>query len=210
MSTPTVDALLRRSHGGDRDAIDALALRVLPFVRERVHARLGEKLRAKAETGDYVQEALVRVLEYGPRFLVADETRLRALLARIVENVIRDGHDRLVARRRDPAREKPLARDSILALDPPLEAPTRPSVAAARGEEDAWIPLAMGLLEAADREVLYAREWDGRAFADVGAALGVTEDAARMRHGRAIARLAKIVRLLRAGRMDEVLREDGA
>jgi RNA polymerase sigma-70 factor (ECF subfamily) len=210
-SSPASD-LLRRTHAGDRAALEALLVRELPYVRERVHRRLGPALRGAAgvETGDVVQEALIRVLEHGPRFTIADESRLRALLARIVENVIRDGFDRASALRRGARRVKPLSGDSALRIDPPAASPTRPSVAAGEREERAWIPLALQLLEPDERRVLVEREWDGRSFAELGSALGVSEDAARMRYGRALSRLARAVAALRAGRLDEWLPEGAA
>lgn len=210
MSTSVASAsdLLRRTHAGDRAAFEALLVRELPYIRERVHRRLGAALRARAETGDLVQDALLRLLEYGPRFLVSNDAHLRALLARIVENVIRDGADRASALRRGRSRERALERDSVLELDPPADSPRRPSTAAARNEERAWIPLALELLETADRRLLVEREWDGRPFADIAAGLGVTEDAARMRYGRALARLARAIDALRTGRLDEILGED--
>jgi RNA polymerase sigma-70 factor (ECF subfamily) len=204
-----VNDLLRRTHAGDRAAFESLLVRELPYIRERVHRRLGPALRARAETGDLVQDALVRILEHGPRFLVSNDAHLRALLARIVENVIRDGVDHASALRRGRTRERAIEEDdSVLVLDPPAESPTRPSVAAARNEERAWIPLALELLDHDDRRVLVLREWDGLSHADIAADLGVTEDAARMRFGRALARLARAIEALRSGRVHELLSED--
>jgi hypothetical protein len=60
------------------------------------------------ESGDVVQEAAVQFLNYGLRFIISDDKRFRGLLARIVENVLRDKHDWFTAQRREIARQRPL------------------------------------------------------------------------------------------------------
>ena len=84
------EALLRASHAGSREALDALLAENLDWLRARVKARLGAELRDLAETADYVQDVLVDVLRCGPRFVTRDVAQARALLARIVENVLSD------------------------------------------------------------------------------------------------------------------------
>ena len=54
----------------------------------------------KVESSDIVQDAALQFLKYGPRFILSDEEKFRALLVRIVENVLRDKHDWFSARRR--------------------------------------------------------------------------------------------------------------
>ena len=49
--------LLQRWHQGDRDAVDLLIRRDLPWIRDFVSARLGPLLRARGETQDYLQDA---------------------------------------------------------------------------------------------------------------------------------------------------------
>ena len=62
--------LLERWHAGDGGALDELLVRDLPWIRRCVHRRLGQGLRQRAETEDFVQEAVLEVLRYGPRFVV--------------------------------------------------------------------------------------------------------------------------------------------
>jgi len=189
--------LLRRWHEGDREALAAIVERELPWLRAHVHRRLGPQLRRRGETEDYVQEALIDALRYGPRFVVADEARLRALLGRIVENTLRDQVERHEAQKRDVGREEPLPSGSVLDLD--TGRVTRPSEAAAAREAEAWVRLALELLDPEDRRAILMREWEGRSFPEIGAALGVGENAARMRFQRALPRLAGKVRELRKG-----------
>jgi RNA polymerase sigma-70 factor (ECF subfamily) len=192
--------LLQRWHAGDRQAIEALVGRDLEWIRGHVRARLGPLLRSRGETMDYVQDAVLDVLQYTPRFLTDDRRQFRALVARIVENHLRDAHDHHAAQRRTPARERPVPTDSVLDLGVAASTVTRPDAAAERNEQEAWVRLALELLEPADRQVLLLRQWQGLEFAVVGEHLGIAEDAARMRFQRALPKLAKQLEALRAGR----------
>lgn len=198
--------LLERWHRGDRGALDEILQRNLPWIVSQVRRRLGEALRTKDETQDLVQEAMLEVLRYGPRFLMSDRQQFRALMCRIVENVLRGRHDWFHAQRRQMAREQPLPSDTLLCLDPPdATSIVRPSQAAQAREREAWVRMALELLDPADREVILLRLWRERSFAEMGAELGLAEDAARMRFRRALPRLHRKIRELRGGRIADAL-----
>jgi RNA polymerase sigma factor (sigma-70 family) len=202
---PSIDALLQRWHAGDREALAEIVQLELPFVREHVHRRLGDRLRERAQTEDFVQDAMVDVLRNGPRFAIAGRAQLRALLARIVENVLCDAHERAGAKKRGGGRDQALPSDSVLERDRPARSVTSPSEAAQRGERAAWVRLALELLEPEDRRVVYLRQWLDLPFEEVGARLGLSPDTARMRFNRALPRLAQKLELLRAGRLAEAI-----
>ncbi|MBK8976921.1 MAG: sigma-70 family RNA polymerase sigma factor [Planctomycetes bacterium] len=191
--------LLRRWHAGEQGALQELLQRDLGWIREHVQRRLGGLLRQKGETQDYVQDAMVEVLRYGPRFVMHDRDRFRGLLVRIIENVLRDRHDWFTAKRRAIQRERPLPDDSVIDLDLSLESVTRPSEHAARGERESWVRLALELLPPDDRRVILLRQWDELPFEEIGARLGCSTDAARMRFQRALPKLARKIEELRAG-----------
>jgi RNA polymerase sigma-70 factor (ECF subfamily) len=198
----TVD-LLRAWHAGDASALDTLLARDLPWVRGEVSRRMAAELRGRADVDDVVQQALVDVLQYGPRFETDDAEHYRALLLCIVENTIRkmlrDGR----RQKRWSGREEPLPTGSVVALSAGV---TRPSVAADRNERRAWLQLALELLDADERTIVLERQWEGASFAAIGERLGIAADAARKRFDRAVARLAQLVARLRSGRVREVLR----
>ncbi len=191
--------LLRRVHGGEREALEELLERNLAWVHQHVRRRLGPRLRARAETVDFVQQSILDFLEYGPRFELSSESQLRALLARIVENNLRDQDRHLRRQRRDVDREVARASDTILVLDPPAKAVDTPSRILDREERQAWIRLALEFLDPEDREVLVEHEWEGKTFAEIAKALDLTESAARMRYHRALPKLASKVGQLRKG-----------
>ncbi len=197
----TTGILLARWSGGDRAARDALLERHLPWLRRQVSARLGSFLRTRGETGDYLAEVVGEFLEYAPRIAVADESRFRAMLLRIVETTLRDESDWYRAKRRDLARSVPLSSDSVLDLDPALHVDETPSGIAARAEEAAWVRLGLELLEAEARRLIVAHDIEGRSFTAIARDLGLSDDAVERRHRKAFARLAIEVKALRRGEL---------
>jgi len=198
-------ALLRRWHRGDREALNALLEQNLPFIRNYLRKRLGPALRRKGESMDFVQDAMVEFLRYGPRFELAGAAPFRALMVKIIENVLRDKHDWFTARRRDLHRERPLPEGSVLGLQPSLGSVTRPSEAAQHREEEGWIRLGLELLEPRDRDVIHLRIFAKASFKEIGDHFGLDQVAARARFLRALPRLARIVEDLRAGRLERAL-----
>jgi len=207
MKNTQTSLLLQQWHGGDEKALDSLLDRHLPWLRNHVRKRLGALLRRKGETNDYVQDAIVQFLKYGPRVVISDENHFRALLVRIVENSLRNNYDWFTALRRQAAREHPLSRDSVLYLDPPRDGVKTPSHSAKNHEQEAWVRFAMELLESEDREVLVLRQWEKMSFADIGKQVGISSEAAWMRHKRALNRLADKAWGLRQGKVAEILEE---
>lgn len=209
-SEPETRQLLLRWHAGEPDALRDLLVQHLPFVRALVERRLGDRLRRFGEVDDYVQDAMVQALQYGPRFVLSDHEQFRALLARITENVLCDQAERLRAGKRDPARLQPFPEDSTLQLDPGVRSVTRPSAAAQRSQDRAMVALAIELLPIEDRIVVRRREWEGVSFAAIGDELGISEDAARMRFQRLLPRLARLLERLHRGELAEILAETGS
>jgi len=197
-STRTAESL-DRWHGGDSDGLDALLEDHLPWLMKQVQRRLTQHLRRKGDTADFVQDAVVQFLRFCPRFHIDNDRHFRAILLKIVESTMRNQYDWLTARRREIARERPLARDTVLRLDPPRGEVKTPSMHVVNREREAWIRLGLELLDCADREVIVLRKWDGLTFVEAGERMGITEDAARMRHNRAVRRLAEVVARLRTG-----------
>lgn len=199
--TDATPVLLERLHRGDESAMAALLELHLPWLRSHVERRLGDFLRRHGDADDYLQDAMADFLRDAPQFQVRDGAQFRSLLARVVENTLRDRNDWFRAKRRDLARNAALPSESVLALDPALHRGTTPSRAADRSETREWVRLALELMGAEDRKIILAREYEDRSFVDIGNDLGMTANAVRMRWVRAVARLAEVMKDLRAGRI---------
>lgn len=199
MSGDETRQLLEDWHGGDRDALGSLLDRNLGWIRARVAERMGPLLRAKGGPTDYVQDAMVEILRYGPRFVMSDEAQFRVLMVKIVENVLRGRHDWFAAQQRDVEREQPASSKVLLDIDARRKGVTRPSQAFARSEAVELTRLGIALLEDDDREVIILRQWDELTFHEIADRLGIEAAAARMRFERALPRLARKVDLLSRG-----------
>lgn len=186
---------------GDEAGIEKLIERHLSWIRAHVHKRLGSHLRRKAETGDYVQDAMVEFLRYGPRIEITDDAHFRALMVKIVENTLRGRVDWFNAQRRRVSRLFPIPSDTVLSLDPPRTPVERPSEAAGVREQTDWIRLGLELIDPAERDLIVQHQWEGRNFSEIGQEMGISPGTIRMRHVRAVARLARKVADLRRGEL---------
>jgi len=196
---------LSRWHEGDRESLNILLEKHLPWIREQVHYKLGDKLRKRMETGDVVQEAVLQFLKFAPKIQTRSETCLRSLLLKIAEHVLYDKSDWFSAKRRNIAMEQPLPSDTVLFLDFKADTKGTPSRLAMENEREAWIRLGVELLNFEDRRVVVLRDWDYLSFPEIAKQLGITSDAARMRYKRAVERLAETVGDLRRGEWKQVV-----
>jgi RNA polymerase sigma factor (sigma-70 family) len=82
--------LLRRAKGGDQAALDSLMARYLPRLRNWASGRLPMRARSLLDTGDLVQEALLRTLERLDQIEVRGPGGFQAYVRSAVLNRIRD------------------------------------------------------------------------------------------------------------------------
>jgi len=196
---------LTRWNKGEEEGLETLLEHHLPWILNRVRKRLGPELRNMVESSDIVQDAAIQFFRYGPRIHISDENHFCALLARIIENVLRDKHKWFTARRREVARARPLPDDTVLHLDPPRASIQTPSQSLDRHEREAWVRLGMEILGPEDQEVLVLRQWEGLSFNEIGERLGISANAARMRSERAVTRLGRKIGALRRGKISNIV-----
>jgi len=197
-------------HAPSSESLEEILERHLPWVQSHVHNRLGDFRRSKVDTGDIVQDAMVQFLKFGPRIQLANDRQFRALLARIVENVVCDNYDRFSAQRRTLARERPLPRDTVLILDPTVDHVDSPSQIVSNHEETAWIRLGLELLEPALRQVIVLRRWEELSFAEIAEEMGTSKSTARRKYLHSVERLIEVVDALKSGRIDDALGDSAA
>lgn len=195
-------------HGGERESLEQILQRHLPWINSKVRQRMSPLLRKKAETADFVQDALVNFLDHAPNFVLASEEDFKALLLTIAQNVMHNKYNWFTAKRRAVARERPIPADTVLCLDPQNDGPSTPSASADKHERQAWVRFGMEFLNPDYREILVLRQWDGLSFSEIGTRLGISSDAAWMKHRRAVDKLAHAVFLLRAGKLRQILSND--
>lgn len=191
---------LQKWHQGEAEGLSELIKRHLPWIHAHVRKRLGKDLRKKAESVDFVQDAMVQFLKYGPRIHISDDAQFRALLKRIVENAVRDRNDWFRAKRRNMSRECPLPSDTVLDLDSAVKTDRTPSQSAQRQEHEAWVRLGLELLDPDDRQVIVLRQWEKASFQAIAQQFDMKADAIRMRYNRALGKLSDKIGEIRFNR----------
>lgn len=173
--------LLRRAQEGSRGAISALFAREIPALRRWASGRLPAWARRGIDTGDLVQEALVRTFRNLRGFEPRGRRALQAYLRQSVMNAIRD--ERRSALRHPAPTGLP---ETLPAREPsPLDSVLGSEVAAR-------YLAALNRLAESDRLAVVARLEQHRSFEQIALILGKSgPDAARMQVNRAVERLAR-------------------
>lgn len=189
--TPTVE-LLQAARSGDRTAVEALFVRLLPRVRGLAALRMGNGLVDLADRDDVVQESLLAALTNVGAFAPRHEGSLVCWLTRIVhsrvEHALRAGRagkrgGGAVVRRAD------LGSSTLAEL--PVAAPGRsPSEEVGARQLDERLERALLGLAAKERQTVYCRLVLDMEFADVAAELGLANgDSARALFHKALVKL---------------------
>jgi RNA polymerase sigma-70 factor (ECF subfamily) len=176
----TTAMLLARARSGDDGAVEALCRRLLPRLNRWAAGRLPRYARSLVDTGDVVQEVLVRTLRHIAALDGAHEGAFAAYLRVALTNRIRE---ELRRARRVPQRGE-LDTDRAGHEASPLEELIG---------HDAFdrYEAALAHLAPRDREAIVQRMELGMSHAEVAEALGLpSAEAARKAVSRALLRLA--------------------
>jgi len=173
------EELLRRARGGDGSAVEALYLRYLTPLHRWARGRLPAGARGATDTGDIVQETLVRALQRLETFESRGPGAFFAYLRQTLVNRVRDEARRLARR---PAE---VGISDWPALDP---SPVELAIGAERLER---FERAVAKLAPEEQEAVLARVELGFSYSQIAEALGKpSPDAARMTVSRALVKLA--------------------
>jgi RNA polymerase sigma-70 factor (ECF subfamily) len=184
LSSESTLHVLHRAQGGDPAAARDLMERAVPSVRRWARGRLPNYARGAADTEDIVQDVFLRTLKNLQRFRHHTVGGLHAYLRRAVVNRIRD-----VIR---GSRRRAIELDS--GLEPADWRPSPLERAILRERVECFLD-ALTKLRPSDRQVVIWRLELGYTPAEIAARLGKSEAAAAMTVSRAMARLAKQLRV---------------
>jgi RNA polymerase sigma factor (sigma-70 family) len=176
--------VLERAQGGDEVAAKVLLERALPPVRRWAHGRLPRYARSDADTEDVVQDAFLRTLRRIGHFKHRTVGGLQAYLRRTIVNRVRD----LIRASQRHGPVVGLGADERDWTPSPLEAVIM------REQLDRFLE-ALSRLKPADRQVIVWRIELGYTAEEIAAKLGKSKAAAGMTVSRALARLAKELKL---------------
>jgi RNA polymerase sigma-70 factor, ECF subfamily len=179
--------LLNEARKGDQQALGALLVRLRGWVRGWAQGQLGQRLLARLDGSDIVQDVHLRALERFDQFRGDSVPQLRAWVAEILKNVVIDCFRRQRAGGRDPDLE--VAGGDLfrgLAADA-----TTPSQGAMRNEQQARLSEALHRLPEKQQLVFSLRLYEGLPFEEVARRVGVTVGNARVLMVRATERLSR-------------------
>jgi RNA polymerase sigma factor (sigma-70 family) len=176
-------SLLERARVGDRDALNLLMGRYLPVLERWATGRLPAWARGVVDTGDLVQDTLIRSFKNIERFEARGEGALLAYLRQALRNRIAD-EVRSRMRRAAP---------STIDTAHPDEGAS-PLELAVGSELLEQYEQALSRLRPVEREAIIARVELGYSYEELAAALNKpTAGAARLAVTRALARLARLM-----------------
>jgi RNA polymerase sigma factor (sigma-70 family) len=175
--------LVRRACTGDAEAENEICRRYSPRLHKWARGRLPAGARPAMETGDVVQDVLIRAIRSFPDFELRHEHSFPAYLRTILANRLLD-LGRVDARRPPP---RPL--DD--AIDPPTRDPSPFDVAAA-AERQHRFDVGLKRLSVSDQELLFLRTELGCDYQEMTDMLGRSNpNALRVAVRRAIVRLGE-------------------
>ena len=193
-------SLLDRIKEDDLEAAGRLWERHREPLRRMIAERLGHDLGRRVDASDVVQDVMFRASMRLRAYLDDPTLPFHIWLRQLAQDQLIDQHRRhRVAARRSIEREQPLAgrgfadRSSLdlaaMLRDPGLT----PAAEALRHELEARFRATLDRLDAADREVLMLRHFDGLGNSEAARALSLSEAAAGMRYLRALRRLRTLL-----------------
>jgi RNA polymerase sigma-70 factor (ECF subfamily) len=193
MVAGSFEGLLKEAREGQPGAIERLLGSYRQYLRGLARSWLHHSLRAKLDSSDAAQEALLHAFEGFGGFQGATEGEFAAWLRKVLARTLMDFTRRFHAQGRDIDREESLDAALAESEDGPdglaCVEDDSPAARARMGEMGVLLAKALSKLSAEHREVIVLRslhelEWD-----EVGLEMGRSADAARMLWARAIAEL---------------------
>lgn len=192
--------LLDRWYEGDRNALNDLLQLHYNTICTMVRRRRSKFLKGKEDTGDVVQEALMKFLKRGPQVRFDSESSFLRFMAVVVENSLRDRFDFYTAKRR--AGNNPVTLSTNVARHSET-----PSLTCSKDEKRDLLRLGLELIRPKQRALIFLRDWEKMPFPDVAETLSLSEDNAKQSYYRAKSALTKALLRLRTGGIDDLLSE---
>jgi RNA polymerase sigma-70 factor (ECF subfamily) len=199
IESPEIEELLHPAAAGDEIALQRLLDRHREPLLRMIAVRLDRRLSARLDPSDVVQEALAdagrKLQEYARERPLPFYPWLRRLASERLALAHRR-HIKVTGRSvclERLATPQPSDGSNLLLINRLAASGTSPSASYRRQELRRRVRGALDALGEVDREVLVLRYLEDLPFAEVATVLGITENAAKVRHFRALERMRKLM-----------------
>lgn len=184
-------AMYDQAQAGDEEAGRQLYYRFLPRLTQIAEQRMGGHLKRLVDSEDVAQEALVEALLEVRAYDFQRQGSFLAFLRNKVENIIRDRHRHWTAQKRDARRVESLSSDDEARqmAERGDSKMLRPETIVDFQEQCQLLNQALDRLPPETRKLIQMSRIEERTNEEIGAELGLTRDAVRMRVKRAIEEL---------------------
>jgi RNA polymerase sigma factor (sigma-70 family) len=189
------DELLELVAKGDGAALGRLLEAETPRLRRLLERRTPPELRREISVSDIVQEATLRIVRRSERLENRGLGAFRKLFELVARRLLINATERHRAQKRDvrrelrEVREGPAPARGNLDLDELPGSSASPPRLLIERERIEGLRKCFALLPEADREILRLIDYADLEYGEAAGRLGVSEEAARKRHSRAVARL---------------------
>ena len=192
-STNNTQLLLKQLLAGDREALNRLLEQHRPYLRRLLELRMAQKLKARVDPSDVVQETQIEVARRIDDYLRRRPMSFRVWLRKTANEQMMMMYRRHIgAERRSVEREVSLPDHSSVVLARQL-IKGGPSQELQRRELAAQVRQAVDSLPEADREILLMRNFEELTNQEAAEVLELDGAAASKRYGRALVRLRNVL-----------------
>ena len=185
------DRLLNLAAQGDRQAFNRLFEQHRKWIRRVIVLRLDERLKARLDPSDIVQETQMVAFRRFQDFIDRRPMSFRLWLRRTAQQQVYDAQrDHIERHYRSLLREEgPLNRSSMLIARGLLIDKSTPDDRMARRELQRRVAGAVAALDHLSREIVVMRSVESLSFEDIAQVLDLKPPAVRQRYGRALLKL---------------------
>jgi len=192
------EALLTEAQAGSTAHLGRLLELYRHYLRLMARVQVGQRLQAKVDASDLVQETMLEAHKSFPGFRGSSEPQfvawLRQIMAAVLCNLVRRY---LGTQGRDVRLERELRqnidRSSILLAHGLVDPHSSPSQQAARREQAVVLADALAKLPEDYREVLVCRHLEGLSFPEIGRRMDRSLDSVQKLWVRGLARIRRVM-----------------
>lgn len=183
------ERLIRQARAGEAAALNELIGTWQTYLFHVAECELPQEMRQKVGVSDLVQNACLDIHQRFQDFQGETTAEWQVWLRRMLIHDVQDSRRKFLdAEKRDVRRERPLATDSGVQIDP-CDRAVSPRASLIAQEESTALRNALVALPEEYRMVLRLRNWECLSFAELGQRMDRSEEAARKLWSRAVLRL---------------------